>query len=174
MSILIAPHNDDEALYASYLVLAEKPEVYIVYDGYQHQDKFGITIEERRKESEEAMEILGVNVHFLGGDDRDSSLEQVERLMKKIPRDEFYYAPGKQGGNIQHDLVSDAARKLPSKVFYYATYTKDNLTPKGKVYVMQQEGWAELKEKALNCYKSQLKLNQAHFDAVRGQKEWLM
>jgi LmbE family N-acetylglucosaminyl deacetylase len=174
MSILIAPHNDDEALYASYLILLEKPEVYIVYDGYQHQEKFNVKIEERRKESEEAMKILGVNVHFLGGDDRDSSKEQVCRLMKQIPEDEIYYAPAKQGGNVQHDLVSDCAKELFNKVFYYATYTKDNLTPKGKGYVMALEGQAELKEKALACYKSQIRLNKPHFDAVRGQKEWLV
>ena len=38
MKILLAPHNDDEALFAAYTIMREHPLVIVVTDGYRLPD----------------------------------------------------------------------------------------------------------------------------------------
>ncbi len=86
------------------------------------------------------------------------------------------YAPALQGGNKHHDMVCRAAERVfGNKVIHYTTYTRTELWTEGELEVKPTEEELELKNKALECYQSQLKLPSTapHFDAVLGRSEWL-
>src|SRR3990167_10676740 len=113
-NLLLAPHNDDEALFASYIILRWKPKVLIITDSHIHEAKFGESrgIVARRKESEEAMKILGVEVDFLGIPDNGLYLDNlIVNLEDYGNPDGKIFAPAKQGGHKDHDTVSEAATR---------------------------------------------------------------
>lgn len=171
MQILISPHNDDESLFACYTIMREKPLVVIVYNGDQHSDKFGIPVQERKHESAEAMKLLGVEVEYLNmsdwGDDMDY-YTMCSRLEKYKP--DKVYAPAK-GKNPQHNLVSIVCDDTFKNVVHYCTYD-DDLLQKGSIEIKPTKEEMELKNKCLDCYKSQLKINPHHFEAVRNKSEY--
>ena len=66
-SIILCPHNDDEALFCSSLIIRYNIPVIIVFDSFvQEKRNKLITKEIRRKESENAMKILGGGLMFWG------------------------------------------------------------------------------------------------------------
>jgi len=83
-----------------------------------------------------------------------------------------------QGGNKQHDLINKVALELfgKDKCEQYCTYTKTELYTTGGWELKPTQQEIELKDKALDCFKSQLLLRSTkpHFDAVRGKSEWLV
>jgi len=175
-NLLLAPHSDDESLFASYIILRYKPLVLVVTDAYKHEEKFGESrgIIVRRKETEAAMKILGAEVEFLGIPDNTLYLDNLEVNLEDYPCEGKVFAPAKQGGNKNHDVVSDAAAKVyRDRVVYYSTYSKNDLTPRGKVALIPTPAEEQLKREALFCYKTQTALNPHHFDAVRGKPEYI-
>ena len=173
--LAVIPHNDDETLFLAYTLIREKPLVLIVTDAHKHQKKFGdwSGILARRKETEEAMKILGVKVEFLGIPDDALYLDNLVINLEDYEVTGKVFAPALQGGNPEHDLVSEAAKKVwGDKVITYSTYTKTNLTPTGGEAIIPTKKEEELKNKALACYVSQLKINKPHFDAVKGKPEF--
>lgn len=175
-NLLLAPHNDDEALFASYIILKFKPLVVIVTDAVKHELKFGSMsgIMARRRESEEAMKILGVKVEFLGIPDTGLYIDNLIVNLEDFEVTGKVFAPALQGGHKDHDTVSMAAGRVwGDKVVYYSTYTKENLTPDGEVAIIPSKKEEELKNQALDCYKTQIKVNKPHFDAVKNSFEYL-
>lgn len=171
--ILFSPHNDDEALFASYTLLREKPLVVICTDSYiQYERGDQITAEQRRNETREAMKILGCDVIFLGIKDTELTPENLEKALSHFTAD-VVYAPAIQGGNAQHDLVGTVANKLFSPIFY-TTYTKSVLWTTGSRELVGSPEEMELKNKALDCYTSQINLGSTapHFEAVRNRSEF--
>ena len=162
---LLAPHNDDEGLFATYICLRLKPLIVVVTDGTQHQEKFGISIETRRRESEAAAKILGCRISFAGWPDDDYKVRQMvgQKYSGTI------LAPALQGGNIHHDQISRYGD------IQYATYTKTNLTPflPDGIQITPTPEEEQIKEKVLACYKSQHEINKVHFEAVKGQPEYI-
>jgi len=170
--LFIAPHNDDEALFGSYIILREKPKVVVVTRSFL-QEKRGIYWQTREQESREAMKILGAEIEFLNLPDVTLNEKELIECLKKYSNIEKVYAPGLQNGNREHDIVSKACTKVfKDKVIYYATYTKENFTPVGSIEIKPTLQEIKLKNKALECYKSQAH-NYKHFDAVRGKLEYL-
>ena len=90
MKILISPHNDDETLFCSWTILREKPLVVIVTDSARQASK-GITAEQRRAETKAAMDILGVEVRFLGIP--DNKLELAPLWAAVLPEAEHIWIP---------------------------------------------------------------------------------
>ena len=167
--ILLSPHADDEALFASYTILRLKPIVIIVtdYDG----GKLGITAEQRRQESISAMEILGTRVTFLGIPESKLTEKTLHEELGFCD-DSIIFCPAIQGGHKHHDLVARYCLTNMKNVICYATYTKDRLSPDGNVEIIPTREEMSLKNSALDCYKSQFPWNQAHFDAVRDRSEF--
>lgn len=160
MFALIAPHSDDECLFAAYTIMRYKPLVIIATD---YDGKRGPTALERRNESIEGCAVLGAKVDFLGIPESEFTLE---RLMIELGSPRFLgvmleWTCAKQGGHPHHDICSQirSYRK-------YATYTKDELEPFGNIKIEPTDAEFELKKRALACYKSQWKLNPQHFEAV--------
>jgi hypothetical protein len=83
-----------------------------------------------------------------------------------------------QSGNVQHDLVNKVAMDLFGRknTEQYCTYTKNELYTTGGWEIKPTQPESELKNKMLDCYKSQLQLPSTapHFDAVRNKSEWLI
>lgn len=174
MKLFLAPHNDDEALFGAYTIMREKPLVVIVTDSWiQYLRGEGITAEQRKKESQEAMKILGVPVEFLGIKDNElTDKVLVEKLKQYMPIK--VYAPLPNSKHPHHNLIGKVARRLwPSKIIFYSTYTKGSLAPIGEIEVKPNQKEIELKNKVLDCYKSEIKLTPQHFKAVRNKSEYL-
>lgn len=176
--LLLAPHNDDEALFASFICLREKPTIVIITDSYKqfNRGETGITAEIRKTESNSAATILGCPIKFLGIPDTNLEWSRLCALLQEYPKDTIVYAPAIQGGNRQHDLVGYAALKCFKTVYQYTTYTKSSLYTTGEIEIVPTKEELRVKEEALLSFKSQIAYTstQSHFDAVRGKSEWLI
>jgi LmbE family N-acetylglucosaminyl deacetylase len=178
MNLLLSPHSDDECLFAAYTIMREKPLVVVVTDS-DLQLEHGITAADRWEESIRGCHVLGVSVEFLGLQDRsltDGAARLRERLGPYASRDwKRVYAPAIQGGHPDHDALGKVASSMFPRVSHYATYADGEFfTPDGKEVEPTLEE-IDLKNKALDCYPSQVGLpaNKQHFDAVRGKPEYL-
>lgn len=175
--IFLSVHNDDEALFAAFTLIREKPLVIIITDSHIQPERgdLGCSAEIRRQETIEAMAIAGCPVVFLGIKDTELTEDiLIQRLNPFNP--ERIYIPAIQGGNAQHDLVGKVGMQLfPDRCERYTTYTKTELYTTGKWEVKPKGDELEIKNRMLDCYKSQLELpsTRPHFDAVRGRSEWL-
>lgn len=176
MKLFIAPHNDDECLFGAFTIMREKPIVLVVTESYRQAERGGLPTV-RRNESIAAMEILGAPVMFLGIPDARLDEEGlVERLsvMESSGSFDKVFAPAYYiNGNPDHNIVSKAAERVfGERVVYYSTYRLDDLEPKGDIEIVPTDEEARIKDRALDCYHSQLALNPAHFEAVRGKNEY--
>lgn len=178
MKLFLSPHNDDETLFGAYTLLREKPLVVICTDSYIQQNRGeDITAIQRWQETVNAMKILGCSVMRLGL--RDDVLDEMALIDKLVCFKNFeeVYAPAEQGGNAQHDLISQAAKIVfRDNLTLYSTYAKGEWYTPGDKEVQMLKAYPELKEKALACYQSQLQLpaTKPHFEAVKGKPEWTM
>lgn len=176
-TVFLSPHNDDETLFGAFTLLRIKPLVIICTDSFIQPNRgdSGCTAEIRRQETIEAMKILGCPVVFLGIKDTELTAENLKERLKNFHPDKVY-APAVQAGNPQHDIIGRVARELFSDVEAYTTYTKTELWTPGGWEIKPTEEELALKNKALDCYVSQIDLpaTAPHFRAVRGKSEWLI
>lgn len=175
--IAIFPHNDDESLFFAFSLLRIRPLVVIVTESHIQPERgdIGCGADVRRQETIEAMKIAGCPVVFLGIKDSELT-EDILRERLKYFNPEKVYVPGIEGGNRHHDMVANVAIELFGlRCVHYTTYSKTELHLKGTTEIKPTAHELELKEKMLACYKSQLALPSTlpHFNAVRGQSEWL-
>lgn len=162
--LFLAPHNDDEALFGSYIIQSYKPEVVIITDSYIQPERgeTACSKEARQAESNAAMNILGAPVEFLHVPDKDMTDEVCEAALQKFvppmyepsPFD-MVFAPALEGGNFAHDIVARVADKLFSNVMHYSTYTKDRDYPEGTIEIWANDEMRAKKLAALQCYISQ-------------------
>lgn len=167
--LLLSPHNDDEALFASYACLRHRPKVITVLDGGYR--KHFPDPEERVAESAAAMEILGCEYEHLGFPvDIDEWEPVAERLAGEDPERVWAPFPEPDGHRHHNQLGWLAVDLWPGRVSFYATYTVDETGYPHKTVVGDpvevEEGWPELKRAALDCYRSQIELpgTAMHFD----------
>lgn len=166
MKLLLAPHMDDESLFAVFVCLRERPLVVFCFDGAPRHGSF----EERRAEAREAMRVLGCDWLVLSATadtlaDRLGDFAEVEHVWAPWPE---------PGGNSEHNLVGDVAAGLwPDRVSFYTTYTDEGRTMIGE-RVMPEVGWSARKRLALACYRSQYRQPglRAHFE--RGLDEYVI
>lgn len=176
-ALWISPHNDDETLFGAYTLMRYHPVVLVVTDSYiQFERGDGITAEQRRQETLAAMRLLGCPVVWGGIRDADLNEYNCRNLFESFENFDRVYAPMVQGGNVHHDIIGTVAAQMFPNLIRYPTYTKTELwTPEG-VSVIPEPDEIILKNKALDCYQSQINLpsTRPHFDAVRNKCEWLV
>lgn len=179
--IFLSVHNDDEALFASYSLMRIRPLVIVITDSHIQPERGhkGCTAEIRRKETVAAMNIIGCPVVFLGIKDTELTEEILRERLKGFNPETFYIPAIHEGGNPQHNLVGKVALELfgYKKCERYCTYVNGDFN-------IVQGGWEikpthtemEIKNKMLDCYKSQLSLPSTapHFHAVKNKSEWLL
>jgi LmbE family N-acetylglucosaminyl deacetylase len=177
MNLLISPHDDDQALFASFTCLREKPLVVLALDSWiqPNRGERGCSASERAAETEAACDVLGCEVLRLGLRDDSATPEQIlDRFRYLAEHADTVYAPAVQGGNRHHDWVGQAAREVfGGNVIEYTTYTKTELWTRGNIEVIPTAEELEMKRRALDCYPSQWRINRPHFEAVLGKSEWL-
>ncbi len=181
MKLLLSPHDDDSVLFAAFTCMREKPMVVICTDSFIQpaRGEVGCSAVERANESARAHAILGCEVIRLGIPDSKVQEEHIIEELKTSAdlTDDTIYAPAIQGGNAHHDMVGRAAIKLfGGKVRQYTTYTKTKLYTTGDIEIVPTKEERRIKEHALlDCYKSQIRINLPHFEAVLvGESEWLI
>lgn len=178
--LFISPHDDDNVLFGAFTCLREKPTVLVVLDSYiqPNRGEQGCDAATRAQETTRANEFLGCEVQRLFIPDDLVTEEDIEQgLSMYFKNCDVVYAPALQGGNPHHDMVHRAAVKVfGDKVIFYTTYTRTELWTTGNIEVMPTTEELALKNHALECYQSQLRLpsTQPHFDAVLGKSEWLL
>lgn len=177
MKILLAPHNDDETLFAAFTIMRHKPRVIVCTDSaIQFKRGDGVTADQRRQETSDAMGVLKAKFSFAGIPDDELTEENLEAyfVKQKLTNPDHVFAPAVyENGNPHHNIVGRVAEKLwPGRVTFYATYQKHDITLTGNVLVIPTQEEAALKNEALLKYPSQWKLNRAHFDAVIGKGEY--
>ena len=160
MHLLVSPHADDETLFAAYTIIRLKPLVLIVTD----DDRTPEIAHIRREESRQAMKILGADVKFLGVKESQFTPMSLNEFDFEC---DLLFTPAIQGGHIHHDQVG---RYFKSGSIHYATYTKQSLIPYGNVEVIPTKEEMDIKNRALDCYKSQM--NNGHFEHVRNRSEF--
>lgn len=162
MKLLLSPHNDDEALFASYICLREHPKVFVALNG--GRKRHYATPEARVTESAAAMEILGCEFEHLWVPCDPADWESVERrLLLALGDDEpeHVWAPlPEPNGHRHHNRLAHLALRLwPDRVSFYATYHVIDDWPIRSVHghlIEPQTGWDESKQAALACYRSQI------------------
>lgn len=185
MNLLISPHDDDQNLFACFTLMREKPLVVVCLDSYiqPKRGEIGCSHNERAVESLRAAILIGHLVTRLGLPD-DEPLEDLRASLREYLGGSFYtdpthfdkvYIPAyHDGGNIHHNLVAEVTREVFPNAIQYPTYISTDLMVKGNIEIVPTQEEIELKNKALACHKSQVRINRPHFEAVYGKSEWLM
>ena len=176
-SILIAPHDDDFTLFAALTCMREKPLIVLVTDAYiqYNRGEIGCDKETRAKETLESAKILGCSVVRLGIRDDICNEPAIIEKLRNFQGFDRVYAPALQGGNKDHDMVSNAAKAVfGALVTYYTTYTPSQLYTTGTQEIVGTPEEIELKNSALQCFQSQINLpaTKPHFRAIAGKPEW--
>jgi len=183
MNLFLSPHDDDNVLFGAFTCMREKPCVAIVADSYRQpmRGEIGCDAITRAEETLRACSILGCGVVRFGiGDNYDDETFEacVRRSLVNFQGFEKIYAPAiLENGNAQHNIVGKVAGEtFGNRVVYYMTYTRDNLYIKANTEIIPTLDELRIKENALSCFQSQIKLNatRPHFDAVRGKSEWIL
>jgi LmbE family N-acetylglucosaminyl deacetylase len=162
-SILIAPHADDESLFASFICQRFSPEIVVCYD-------------EGRNETElaAAAGILGCEWSSLGfqkGQPKVSALSKAfSRHYGKV--DQIFAPAFEREGHEEHNLVAHAAlRAYGNRVQYYLTYAPRGERSRHGTEIIPETPWVGRKLRALACYESQL--YHAWFFRLLDLREWM-
>jgi len=163
-AIVLAPHNDDEVLFACFLCLRYQPHVVVCYRSAMQEGLYGVTAETREAETAQAMNILGCEwTQWPILDTAHGEEEQMEGFMWGLldpATDDTpqVFAPlVENGGNLQHNIIGTLATRVfgPENVKFYSTYTSGAMRSRTGEEVETQPGWLFYKHAALACYQSQ-------------------
>jgi LmbE family N-acetylglucosaminyl deacetylase len=176
--LLLSPHNDDEALFASYIALREKPKVIVALLGARKKN-YPAPID-RVAESAAAMEILGCEFEQLHFACDPASWDIVETRLRDEPDPDRVWVPTPEpNGHSQHNKLARLANEIwPGRLSYYSTYRTDrNGWPTRTTHghsIAVEEGWPELKRRALDCYQTQIQRDGTRMHFERSLDEYEM
>lgn len=168
MNLLLAPHDDDQALFAAYPMLRDQPKVIVCLNGglKQHYPR----PEVRVAESVAAAEILGCDFAHLGIGCEEADWDAVEKQLQSEQPEHVWAPLPEPNGHRHHNALGNLASRLwPGKVTFYSTYHMVNDWPIRSTHGLQvpvEDGWPELKRQALDCFVTQIQSDGTamHFD----------
>lgn len=180
-ALLFEPHNDDAALFASFLCLRHRPQVVTVLRSAK-QTAYGVTAAAREAESVEAVaKVLGCDWEQWPYPDTDpdwAAIGVAMRLIKERLEPDRVFAPAWElTGHEHHNRVALVADEVfdAGQVTHYLTYTIDGKSTNGLPVPFDLD-WVLLKLRALACYRSQIEAPAAgcteHF--LRDQHEYVV
>ncbi len=153
--LLLAPHSDDETLFAAFVQLAERPRVVVCLQGRRarHLPRNG----EREAESAASAMLLGTDVAFIASPCDPPDWQLVERELERVEPEHVYAPLPELDGAAQHNAVGNLAVGLygPERVTFYATYTIHSGRSQVGAQVLERDGWRTRKLQALTCFRSQ-------------------
>lgn len=164
-ALLLAPHNDDEVLFASFLCLRYRPHVVICLRSFRMADPsypggHAVSFFEREFETELAMKSLGCLWTQLMRPDDPYAVDWTgfrEEILDIAPDPEIVFAPADEdGGHEQHNQVARLADHIygEERVTHYLTYTAAGRSRSENEVGFEPE-WIVTKLHAMACYKSQ-------------------
>lgn len=172
-SVFLSPHNDDETLFGSFILLRYKPHVIIcLRSQVQEARGYGITYNQREGETSKAMSVLGRPWTQWTFSDLDPPWVDIERRIWDIEADAIF-APFPEG-HEHHVMIGELAEKHHGKkVRFYATYTADGKSTAVGSQVEVEGDWAARKIRALACYVSQASHETCREHFIRDQHEYV-
>jgi LmbE family N-acetylglucosaminyl deacetylase len=176
-ALLLSPHNDDEALFAAFTCVRERPHVIVcLRSAVQERRGYGITAAVREAETDRAMRILGCSWEQWPYPDDVVDWPAIEARLRDLDvRYGRVYAPAPeaQEGHAHHDTLGYIADRVfgAENVTHYLTYNAQGRSTSG-IPVPIEDAWVELKLMALACYRSQLGHASCVEHFLRDQHEW--
>lgn len=180
-ALLLAPHHDDETLFASFLCLKYKPRVVICTTPKVQEPE--VYAEEREAETAAVMDLFGLEWHQLSFLDTDDGIHHALKHYLELHQEfgdeapDVVIAPAyEDGGQPQHNLVALAATDVyGDSVIQYLTYTRDGRSRGGTLHEPEDPDWIGLKLQALSLYRSQLRVPNCRpwFYNALDMREWL-
>jgi LmbE family N-acetylglucosaminyl deacetylase len=172
---LLAPHSDDEVLFATYTLLRHRPTVVVCFAG--RAGRHHVPDEQRSAETAAALRVLGCPEHIhLGRPADPPDWDELETHLRSLDVRHVWAPLPEEDGNSHHNWVGEMALRLwPGQVTLYATYTTAGKTTTGTP-VQPQPGWEDLKRQALACYASQIANpgTRPHFERPLDEYETVM
>lgn len=154
LNLLLAPHSDDEALFASYLCLRHRPLVIVCLEG--RRARHLVPNHVRVAETAAATRLLGCDYHQLAVPCDPPDWNLVENLLNEWRPTKVFAPLPEFGGHPHHNAIGNIAQYLwPGQVECYATYTGTGERSTTGKRVPEEPGWQQLKQRALACYRSQ-------------------
>lgn len=164
--LILEPHNDDVALFCAFTAARERAHVVTVLRSCNQQELgMGITAEQREAENVQAMQALGCTWKQMPHPDCAPDWEKVKEALVDLDDEcepaSIYVPAFEQGGNEQHNRISEIARSLfGDRIAYYLTYTggPGRVAKKSTwgTEVVPEGPWVTAKLRALACYRSQI------------------
>ena len=184
MKIFLSPHHDDETLFGAFTLLRERPLVVIVTDSYVQFHRDGITNEARWRETQAAMDVLGLSPAIGLGVRDDTITPSIVALALTQLRDRYrdqvtdVYTPAIQHGHPHHDIIGEATLAVfrgHARIWQYCTYSaRDRFyANEGAIEVRGTPTERFIKAQAMDVYRSQMARSWRHFRDVDGKSEWL-
>lgn len=167
-ALLLAPHNDDETLFAAYTILRCQPHVVTCLRSFVQASRGGPTFETRERETGRALFHLGcTSWHQLPVRDDTPDVEMLESLLRELADDGLWdrvYAPAvEDGGHEGHTLVGELAVKVFGDVIPYLTYRRGMGKSTSEAKVPVEPGWHSAKLRAMAEYESQIELESTAY-----------
>jgi LmbE family N-acetylglucosaminyl deacetylase len=147
-ALLVAPHADDECLFACYLLMRLRAKVLVCLDS-------GLT---RFMELEDAMGVLGRDWRMLRVDEDKPDWTAVrEAIGEEARRASTVLAPAfEEGGHEHHNEVARIVGQLGhSHKIHYLTYRRGHGRSTDGLVVKATRPERDMKLAALQCYQSQ-------------------
>src|SRR5512142_1546905 len=149
MKIVLAPHNDDEALFCAYQCLRHKPLVIVCLRSFIEATWPGPTWQQREPETKAATQILGCQYQQLPHSDSSPPWKWVRDDLKQLGQPDHVWAPlPEPDGHPHHNAVGEIAYDLFDNLTFYATYTRNNGNAQKSTIGMKVEpepGWPLIK-----------------------------
>ncbi len=154
-ALLFAPHNDDECLFASSLVLKHRPLVVVCFES---TGDYGDP-RTREAETRAAMSVLGAaGVEQWQGGDLITQMLEVDTRLHPVR----VFAPHVESSHRDHVAVARAAAAVfGDRLTTYHTYVDGEKVRKGQLVPLEPT-WVHKKLRALLRYESQITHPRAH------------
>lgn len=163
--LLLAPHHDDEVLWASFLILRYRPHVVVAFASVK-QEQHGVTNTQRLSETVEACGLLGA-AGVTQWSVTDTTPDETARTMLKSRIEKLsgefshVFAPAvEENGHEQHTLVGELAVEVfgTNNVTQYLTYMRGSTRSTSEWDVPFEPLWPAYKLAAMSCYHSQIRI----------------
>lgn len=176
--LLLAPHGDDETLFASYITMRKRAHVIVC-----SQDADPNLRRRRTAETARAIDILGTSHHEWPMPANAMDWDQARTWLElwnspahaTVP--EKVYAPNVHPlGHEQHNQIGQLALEVfGDKVVPYTTYAPRGQRESGRTELVPDAGEIAKKLQALACYETQIgsQVTRPWFFEMLNLREWL-
>lgn len=162
-TLLLAPHNDDESLFAAFTIMRYRPVVAVVFKSSK-QEQHGIFADRREGETLTALACLGASGSEQWPIRDDTPEDQARIAIRSILETQrstygHVFAPAPDElGHEQHNIVGEEALGVfgPENVTLYLTYRRGEGRTVSEWEVPFFPAWPSFKLAALSAYVSQM------------------